>query len=534
MKIMPKQTKSKKVKIQNTAILVNALATLVMAFKETRRYLVEHSITFFAWYYFGIKLYDQQIKYLKGAVKNRRLLILAPCNHGKTEAMTKIFILWKICRNRNIRIILGSKALELAELSLESVKHELEKNKRLAEDYGQFYNRFSKWQEKLIYVIREKNLKDPTVRCIGIGTSITGGRADLIILDDPIDEHSVEDPKQRKKLLSYINTTIKTRLEPDGTFILIGTRKHNDDLYNSTKKISTFKIIEDKALTREPDSWEIVKLDRPIIRDDGTEQWHKVVINGDDEGECLCPERWPVKALLMERFEIGTVAFNREYQNIVVDDESALFKIQWLNACRDENLSYVIGDLNAERRSKYVQIFQGNDPSLVISKKIAEAHDSDWQVITTVGLCEDGTRELIGIYRERGQTPDEVIKSTKAEYDRFTPNFHLIETNAFGIIHAHNLIEKTGLKIMKHYTGANKNDLYSGVPGLSVLFENRKFRLPYKTEEDKKKTDEFINEFHSLGFEAHDDIVMSMWILECGIERYLKGQARLRKIGGEK
>jgi hypothetical protein len=61
------------------------------------------------------------------------------------------------------------------------------------------------------------------------------------------------------------------------------------------------------------------------------------------------------------------------------------------------------------------------------------------------------------------------------------------------------------------------------------LFENLKFRLPYKTTKDQIITDALLEEFHAFGSDIHDDRVMASWIAAYGILRYLAGQARKRK-----
>ena len=148
-----------------------------------------------------------------------------------------------------------------------------------------------------------------------------------------------------------------------------------------------------------------------------------------------------------------------------------------------------------------------------------------------IGLDKRRDRYLLALDRERGLSPREVEDRIKAFYDRVRPFRCAIERNAFGTIHVHNLIEATDMKITRHdTTGQNKNDPYEGVPHLSALFENGKIHLPYATAEDQAITDKLIAEFHAFGSDIHDDQVMAFWICEYLLLRYLKGQARMRRI----
>lgn len=510
---------------------LRALITVALAHRDLRKIIARHSVAFFAFYYFGIVLAPHQVRWANKVMRTSRGLIIAPVGHGKTELISKILALWVISNNKNARILLLAKTKSMSEKNLNVVKHELHYNKRLIADYGAFYSSRNKWESTKIQVIRHKNLKDYSFEAIGLFGAVTGSRFDYIIADDLIDRLMALSPAVREKTLEYFQSAIKTRLEPDGIIWLIGTRKHYDDLYGHIIRNPLWTIIHDRAIVREPADWEMVKLEKPIIRPNGTEQYFVPVIHGQDRGECLWPEHQPMENLLFERMDGGSISFSREYQGEVVDDETASFRIQWLEQCRDESRSYIAGVIPPEVRALYRVIVLGMDPSLVTSEKRAEARDTDHFVSAIIGLRKDGPKhDYLGLYRHRGLTPDASQKLIKVIHDNTEPHYFAIETNSFGEIVRWNLIHKMDLgRLIEHKTGKNKSDLYAGVPMLSPLFENGLMSLPYKTPEDKKLTDALIKEFHGLGVEPHDDIVMATWIAETLIQRYLVGQARIEK-----
>lgn len=512
--------------------VLNAVVVVAMAFAAGRRLLAHHSVCFFAWYYMGIRLALHQEVWVHFLLLSRRFLLLAPRGHGKTELLGKIIPIWLICRNRNVRILMVSKADSGARKNSMTIRHELRENKKLIRDFGKFYDiKLSRiWEQTAFAVVRDKNLKDPTVEAIGLYGTITGGRFDYIIFDDPIDLDFVNTQEQIQKVREQMTRTILPLLEPTGHAWAIGTRKAFNDIYGTwIESRRSWRYHIDRAIIEEPDSFEFVELDTPIIREDGTEQWFKVVIHGK-RGKVLWADHMPMEELLFLRDEYGHRAFNMEYQNIVTDDETALFKLADLESCRDETFSYVIGELSAERRNEYILIIQGVDPSLVTKKEHAEKTDSDYMVIWTVGLTEKGRRDLLGVKRVRGLSPKQVMDEIEKEARRFNPYRTIIEDNSFGVIYAENLIDETDLPIRKHHTDANKNDPFEGVPALSVRFETRKFRLPYCTPEDRDKTQKVIDELHQFPLAEHDDTVMAGWIAEFGVIKWLKRQARQRKI----
>lgn len=506
---------------------LNALATIVMAARQLRSWMAKKSVFFFAWYYLGIVLFPFQRRWLHLVTKRQFALILAPRSHGKTEAIAKVFILWQIVRNRNVRILLCSKGSDLSIKSLKAVRRELRYNQKLIKDFGAFYSHNNTWQDSQFQVIRDGNYKEATVEAIGILGAVTGGRFDVIILDDIIDSLSVVEPKQRKKVSEYVDNTLIPLLEPDGAVIGVGTRKHFDDIYGSIIKNKAWAVDTDHAIIREPEKYELVELDEPDVLPNGREVWFKAIITGDP-GEVLCPERWPMAKLLVLRHIIGSRAFNQEYMNTITDDATAQFKLSALQANRDESRSYIAGSISDAVRHEYQAIIMHVDPSLAISKREAEKADSSYMVMAATGIRPNRHRDLLAIERFRGVPTSEKFERLKTFYRRVMPELCFIESNSFATILIESLIEETDMKIIPHHTDGAKNDLYVGVPGLAALFENGTFSLPYRTLEDQQVTDTIIDEFHSFPLSNTDDIVMCFWIGDVGIKRYLMGQRNLR------
>ena len=66
---------------------------------------------------------------------------------------------------------------------------------------------------------------------LGVGGSVTGRGADLIIADDLVKNIAeAQSPTVQKNLREWFKSTLFTRLEPGGTIIIIQTRWTSDDL----------------------------------------------------------------------------------------------------------------------------------------------------------------------------------------------------------------------------------------------------------------------------------------------------------------
>ena len=82
----------------------------------------------------------------------------------------------------------------------------------------------------------------------GIRGPLTGRRADLVIIDDPIKSHAEADsPVLRDRLWNWYRFDLTTRLKPRGRIVLVMTRWHEDDLAG-------------RLLAQNPSDWQLIRL----------------------------------------------------------------------------------------------------------------------------------------------------------------------------------------------------------------------------------------------------------------------------------
>jgi phage terminase large subunit-like protein len=514
---------------------------------EGRRELGFYSDKFFSKYYLGTTLYPCQEQWITTLRKTRRGAVLAPVEHGKTYAISHFIPIKTICYNRNVRMLDISATADLARKNLGVVSRTFESNERLINDFGVFYDRkvSDSWTKSQIQVVRPDTLlKDYTLEAIGVFGEITGSRFDFILGDDIVSEKNSRTEEPRNRLRDFMFGTVFPRLDDKGLIWLIGTRKDYMDLWNDLiQKKAIWVVSIEKAIVVEPDHYEIKELKQPKILEDNTEQRYEVVITGD-RGQVLDPVRWPMERLLLQRYNLGTRLFDREALYTITSDVTLLFQLPWLEQCRRDDLSYVDYDIVIDNNGKiverdkipiglwdellkrdlrqYIRIFEACDPSVAIDKKTAEKHDTSYMVSFLIGLKDNGNFDILHVFRNRGLSPNQKLEITKLLHQKFNPYCFFWESNAAGSMDIASIKEKSGVRIIPHHTGANKQDAYAGVPRLSVMYENGRIGLPYKTERDKWITDELISEFHRFPQGEHDDQVMAMWIGYAGTDRLLR------------
>ena len=492
-----------------------------------RRLLAAASPAFFDTYYCGMTRAAHRDKWLETFEETAhsakthgtkgKVLVLAPRDHGKTEAAIT-YATRALCLNRDIRILWISESQTNAKKRMRRIASLLD-SPRIIEDFttapeegaGPFKGEGSSWSDTLIYLQRERQSVDASLEAIGAGGAVTGGHFDLILCDDLQDDKNTYGAGVRAKTREWWRGTIAPMLSRGGSIIVIGTRKHHDDLFAHLIKDPTYQVLSDQAVPVWPERYEY----QYTTDSNGRRLITGVEVTG---GRALWPEQRPLDYLLLERQTIGARLFSREFQNEVQDESAAPFKMAWLESALERGASYSLGAIPPQ----VVDIVQGWDFSLVTDARAAEARDTDYTIGITWGRDDNGNRYLIDIFRRRGMSPTELQARVSGEYAKFAPRVRVVavEKNAFGELHYLGLKRSTDLPLKGHITHArNKADPWEGVPALSALFESEKVILPSATELDRERLDPLIHELFSLGKAAHDDCVMSLWIAETWLRK---------------
>ncbi len=503
----------------------------LLASPAGRRALAAESPVFYDSYYCGMRFATHRERWLQrfeAAIRESRagqqkgaLLLLAPRDHGKTEACITVAAR-AVCLNRNIRILWISESQGQAEKRMRRVKAVLE-GPRIVTDWcsdpgaglGPWQQSAEdRWMATQVYVSRSLHSVDPTLEAVGAGGAVTGGHFDLIMCDDLEDDRTTFSAAQRQKTREWFRGTVRPMLVKGGQIIVVGTRKHHDDLYAHFIDDSTFRLIEDKAISRMPSSHTFL-----MEKDEsGRETITGVRIEG--ESEVLWPAERPIDYLLRERQAIGGRLFNREFQNEVVDDASAAVRWEWLQAAQARGKHLSLYEIPPEAPD--LDIVQGWDLALVTDLHKAETRDTDFSVGITLGRDSNGVRYILGICRIRGLSQASLHRAVKDEYAKFGNKIRVVsvERNNFGELHYLGLKRSTDLPLRPHLTtGAAKADPWDGVPSLSALFETGKVVIPSRTQEDRDAVSPLLQELWGLGRERHDDTVMALWIAEVQVRK---------------
>jgi hypothetical protein len=279
---------------------------------------------------------------------------------------------------------------------------------------------------------------------------------------------------------------------PNGQTIVVGTPFHSNDLYGDLKSKSGWHVRE-----------------YPAIFPDGTILWR---------------DRWGFDDLLEKRETQGNLIFSRENLVKPVTNESTIFPEEVIKRAFIGMEDYKLVNSRSAYRIKFDMVVTGIDFS--ISSNVG----ADYTVITTTGIDDKGNIWLMNITRFKGKKFGQQIGAMKTINSNFQPDIMIAEDNVFQKIFVQEG-EKHGLPIQGHTTGKNKYDLKAGLPGLALLMERGKIKLPRGDQHSIDMTDLLASELMSVtwtdkgleGVGEHDDMAMSLWLNSVGVKKVSTG-----------
>lgn len=244
---------------------------------------------------------------------NARIIVSMPPRHGKSELLTKYTPVWSLERHPDKHVMLASYGAELATDFGRQVRDILTDNPegllsvKLRPDTKQ--------------VGRFLTPEGGGMFAVGVGGALTGRGADVLLIDDYIkNEEDAESATVRNKIYNWFVSTAYTRLEPNGSVIIVATRWHLDDLIGrlTIQGTPTDDGLDDSIEDIVHGSHESLAT---ILG--GGQEWEHIVIPAiaqeDDVlqrevGSPLFPERYGIEALAKIQSVLGTYYWEALYQ----------------------------------------------------------------------------------------------------------------------------------------------------------------------------------------------------------------------------
>ncbi len=162
----------------------------------------------------------------------------------------------------------------------------------------------------------------------GMLAGITGNRADLIVIDDPVKGRAEADSALiRQRTREEFDDTIRTRLKAGGRIVLIQTRWHEDDLAGSLLP-TDYDGRSGPVMCRDGEVWEVVNIPAQAEREDDP--------LGRAVGDYLWPEYWAADH--WPQFRSNPRTWNALYQQRPRPVEGSYFERGWFRRFQEHEL----------------------------------------------------------------------------------------------------------------------------------------------------------------------------------------------------
>jgi hypothetical protein len=465
------------------------------------------------------------MKYEPGLASNR-ILVNIPPNHAKSMTVTIDYVTWQVCQNPNFRVLIVSQTQQLAADFLYAIKQRLThpNYEALQQAYAAgvgFNSKSASWQATRVTFgdeLRESSEKDPNIEAVGIGGQIYGKRADMIIVDDAV---TLKNANEFEKQIRWLTQDVRSRLNPTGKLIIIGTRVTAIDLYKELRSEDRYpggqvpwKYLAMPALLEtheDPDKWVTLwpASDAPF---DGQ-------MESDKNEDGLYP-RWNGRNLYNERQAMDASTWALVYQQQDISDD-AIFDPVCVRGSIDGMRKagrLVPGHPGHPRDLSGFSIICGLDPAMV----------GDTAVVCYAIDRVSHKRYIVDAIKITRPTPAAIRQIIFDWTALYQPTEWIVEKNAFqsfltqdeGI--RQNLASR-GVLLREHHTGSNKWDSGFGVASMSTLFGTKQhdgkhhrdnlIHLPSdQTENVKALIEQLIT--WSPTTKGKTDMVMALWFCE--------------------
>jgi len=383
------------------------------------------------------------------------------CTHNtKSEFASFLLPAWFLGNHPNKKVIQASNTAELAQGFGRKVRnlvdseayHEIFPDVSLAAD-SQAAGRWS-------------TNKAGQYFAIGVGGTMTGRGADLLIIDDPHSEKEAiaaeSNPEIYDKVYEWYTSGPRQRLQPGAAVIIVQTRWSKRDLTGQVLKASA---------QRGGDEWEVIEL--PALFDGDRPLW---------------PEFWSAEAMVALRDLLPAGKWMAQYQQNPVSEGSAIVKREWWKKwVKDEppkcEFTITAWDTAFEKTNR-----------------------ADYSACTSWGVFFNEEAQayhiiVLNSFKERLEFP-ELKKRALDNYNEWEPDSLIVEKKASGAPLIYEL-RAMGIPVQE-FTPGKGQDKIARLNAVSDLFASGVVWAP-----NTHWAEELIEEVASFPAGEHDDLVDS-------------------------
>ena len=392
--------------------------------------------------------------------KCKRLIICLPPRHTKSEFASYLLPAWFLGKYPDKKIIQCSNTAELAVGFGRKVRNLIDSQQYAKVFPGVHLRQDSKAAGR--WAVNRVG----EYFAIGVGGTVTGKGADLLIIDDPHSEQEAKlastNPEIFDQVYEWFTSGPRQRLQPGGRIVVVQTRWSKRDLVG--------RILKASAEKEGNDDWEIIEF--PAILPSGNPLW---------------PEFWSLKELEALKSELPIPKWNAQYQQHPTSEEGAIIKRDWWRRWE------------GERPPPCEYILTSWDTAFETKTRSDYSACTIWGVFYKDENPDDPHIIMLDAFRGRWEFP-ELKQKVLGVMQEWNPDCTIIEKKASGAPLIYEL-RRMGVPV-EEFTPTRGNDKNVRVNAVSDLFSSGKVWAP-----ERRWADEVIEEVASFPFAEHDDFV---------------------------
>lgn len=288
---------------------------------------------------FHIELCDK-LNEVSNVKVNKKLLWGAPRGHAKSAYLSNVFPVHQAIFLKRKYILILSESNAMSVKFIEWVGNQMKFNKKLREDFGEHLSPNTKQNERdnqesfltKFGVLVEASSMGRQLRGKRNGSS----RPDLICCDDMESQKNTNTPELREKNLHWFNSVVIPIGDPHKTAIVyMGTTVHANGLLTQVANRPDFESKIFSAVVSPPERQDLWDQFEEMLRDQTNQNrlhdardFYEQNKDAMDEGvETLWRQRWSYVDLMVEKASMTSRAFNSEFLNRPIDEESQIFRL---------------------------------------------------------------------------------------------------------------------------------------------------------------------------------------------------------------
>ena len=393
--------------------------------------------------------------------KIKRLIINMPPRHTKSEFASYLLPAWYLGRFPDRKIIQCSNTSELAVGFGRKVRNLVD-----GDTYAKVFPNVSLRHDSKAAGRWATNANGDYF-AIGVGGTVTGKGADLLIIDDPHSEQEAAlasgNPEVYDKVFEWYESGPRQRLQPGGAIVIVMTRWGKRDL--------TGRVLQ-SMVEKDGDEWEIISL--PAIKKNEKPLW---------------PEFWSFEELEKLRNVLPISKWSAQYQQNPTSEEGAIVKREW----------WQIWDKERPPPCKF--IIQSWDTAFTKNERSDYSACTTWGVFDMNENPDDVHIILLDALKERLEFP-ELKQRALQMYHEFSPDAFIVEAKASGAPLIYEL-RSMGIPVQE-FTPVRGNDKISRINAVADLFASGKIWCP-----PTRWAEEVMEEMAAFPNSDHDDLVDS-------------------------